>query len=118
LASYVSALVSTLLAALVLERLAPRFQSHGDTAQTLKLVAYASTPVWVGGIVYLVIVLSPLIVVAGLYAIYLFYVGLPYVMKTPPEQVVPFMVVAAIAIVVLSIILRYAITVVGVPAYF
>jgi hypothetical protein len=117
-ASYVSALVSPLLAAFIIERLAPRFASGGDTVQALKLVAYASTPLWVGGVVYLVVVLAPLIVLAALYAIYLFYVGLPYVMKTPPEQVVPFMVVSALAIIVLNIVLRFVISAVGVPSYF
>jgi hypothetical protein len=117
-ATYASALLSALLAALILERLAPRFKSEGHTAQTLKLVAYASTPIWIGGVVYLVLVLSPLIVLAGLYAVYLFYVGLPHVMKTPPEQVVPFMVVAALVILVLNIVLRFLISAVGVPTYF
>jgi hypothetical protein len=104
--SYVTSIVSTVIAALVIERLAPRFSSIGDTAQALKLVAYASTPVWVAGVVYIVIVLSPVVVLAALYAVYLFYVGLPIVMKTPLDKVVPFMVVAAITIVVINIVLR------------
>lgn len=118
IASYVSALVSSLLAAVVIERLAPKFGSRGDTVQALKLVAYASTPLWIGGIVYLIVVLAPLIVVAGLYAIYLFYVGLPYVMKTPVEQVVPFMVVSALVVIVMNIVLRFAVSAIGVPSYF
>lgn len=117
LASYVSALVSVLVAALVVERLAPRFQAQGDTAQALKLVAYASTPFWVGGVVYLVLVLWPLIVIAGLYGIYLFYLGLPPVMRTPHEQVVPFMVIAALAVLVVNIVLRFAIAAIGIPTY-
>src|SRR5688572_15362945 len=39
IAMYVSSLVAPLIAALVLEKLAPRFQSAGNTAQALKLVA-------------------------------------------------------------------------------
>ncbi len=116
-ASYASGLASALLGALVIERLAPKFGSSGDTVQSLKLVAYASTPFWVGGIVYLVLVLSPLIVLAALYGIYLFYVGLPYMMKTPPEQVVPFMVVSALVVIVLNIVLQFAMSAVGVPSY-
>jgi len=117
-ASYVSALVSVIVAAIVIEKLAPKFQSSGDTMQALKLVAYSSTPFWVGGVVYLIVVLSPLIVIAGLYAIYLFYVGLPYLMKTPPEQVVPFMVISALVVIVVNIVLRFFVSAVGVPTYF
>ena len=111
--SYVMSIVSTMLAAVVVERLAPKFSSTGGTAQALKLVAYASTPVWVAGIVYVLIFLSPVVVLAALYAVYLFYVGLPLVMKTPYDQVVPFMVVAAITIVVIHIVLRLVLQVFG-----
>ena len=106
-ASYVSTLVGTLLAAVVLQWLAPRFQSRGTTVDALKLVAYASTPVWLGGILQLLPILVPLLLVALIYAIYLFYVGLPFMLKTPTEQRVPLMVVAALAILVLNIVLNF-----------
>jgi hypothetical protein len=48
--------------------------------------------------------LSALIVVAGLYAIYLFYLGLPAVMHTPADKVVPYMVVCAIVDIVVMLI--------------
>jgi hypothetical protein len=103
---YVSSIVTPLIAALIIERLAPRFGSRGDTAQALKLVAYASTPVWIAGILYATLILSPLVAVAALYAVYLFYVGLTPVLGTPYEQRVPFMVVAALAILVVVIVLN------------
>jgi hypothetical protein len=105
--TYVSSIVMPLIAALVVERVAPRFKSSGDTAQALKLVAYASTPVWLAGILYATIVLSPLVIIAALYGVYLFYVGVSPVLKTPFEQRVPFMVVAAIAVLVVSIVLNF-----------
>lgn len=117
-ASYVSSLVWPLVAALVIERLAPKFGSTADTTRALKLVAYASTPVWVAGALYLLIFLSPLVVLAALYAIYLFYLGLPQLLRTPAEQVVPFMVVSALVIVVVNIVLRFVIGSFGLPSYF
>ena len=116
-AMYVSALVAPFIAALVIEKLAPTFQSSGSTLEALKLVAYASTPVWVAGIFYLVLVLAPLALVAALYAVYLFYLGLPVLMKTPPDKVVPFMVVAALAIIVLNLVLRTIVGMLGLPMY-
>jgi len=117
IAMYVSSLVAPFIAAVVLEKLAPRFQSTGNTAQALKLVAYASTPMWVAGVLYLLFVLAPLTIIAALYAIYLFYLGVPVLMKTPYDKVVPFMVVAALVIVVLNVVLRWIATVFGFPAY-
>src|SRR3954469_12636202 len=58
--SYVSTLASVYIAALIIEKLAPNFDSRGDTVQALKLVAYASTPVWVAGVLHLVPVLTAL----------------------------------------------------------
>ena len=117
LAAYASALVAPFIAALVLEKLAPNFRSSGSTAQALKLVAYASTPVWVAGVFYLVLVLAPLALFAALYAVYLFYLGVPVLMKTPPDKVVPFMVVAALVIIVLNVVLRAIVGMFGLPMY-
>jgi Yip1 domain len=116
-ALYISSLVAPLIAAVVLEKLAPRFQSSGSTAQALKLVAYASTPVWVAGVCYVMLMLAPLVMIATLYAIYLLYLGMPVLMKTPYDKVVPFMVVAALVIVVLNVVLRSIVAVFGFPAY-
>src|SRR6185436_505467 len=79
-------LVGLWLAAIVIEHLAPSFESHGTTIDALKLVVYASTPVWLAGVLFLVPVFSPLIVLAAIYAVYVFYLGLPPVMHTPKEK--------------------------------
>jgi hypothetical protein len=103
--AWVFALVGAWIAASVIEKLAPTFQSKGNTAQALKLVVYSMTPVWVAGVLNLVPALAVLIVIAVLYAVYLFYLGLPPVMSTPPDKVIPYMVVSALVIVVVSIVL-------------
>jgi hypothetical protein len=103
--AFVFALVGAWIAAIVVEKLAPTFQSHGETAQTLKLVVYAMTPVWIAGVLNLVPALAVLGIVAGLYAIYLFYLGLPVLMSTPADKVIPYMVVSALVIIVVSMVL-------------
>lgn len=103
--SWVLALVGAYVAAVIVEKLAPKFQSSGGTAQALKLVVFASTPVWLAGVLSLVPVLSPLAILAALYAIYLFYLGLPRVMHTPAPQVIPYMAVSALVIIVIYVVL-------------
>ena len=103
--AWVLALVGAWIAALVIEKLAPTFQSTGNTAQALKLVVYSMTPIWVAGVLYLVPALGVLVVIAALYAVYLFYLGLAPVMSTPSDKVVPYMLVSALVIIVVSFVL-------------
>lgn len=101
---YVLALVGVYVAAMVIDKLAPNFQSESNPIQALKLVAYASTATWVAGVLNLIPTLSPLGILAGLYGIYLFYLGVIPMMKTPPEKVVPYMVVSAIVVIVVAFV--------------
>jgi hypothetical protein len=102
--SYILTLVSVLVAAFVIEKLAPTFQSRGDLVQALKMVAYASTPVWLAGILSIYPPLTVLMLIAAIYAIYLFYLGLPAVMQTPPDKVIPYMIVSALVILVVWVV--------------
>lgn len=118
--SWVFGLVGCWLAAIIIEKLAPSFGSRGSTAQALKLVVYASTPVWLAGIFYLVPPLAALALIAALYALYLFYIGLTPVMQTPADKVIPYMVVSAVVVVVVMICVGFftsAITGVGRMAF-
>ena len=110
---WVMGLVGAYIAAIVVEKLAPTFNSRGSTVQALKLVVYASTPVWVAGVLNLVPALTPLTIIAALYAIYLFYFGLPVLMSTPADKVIPYMLVAALVIIVVSIVLGVVTSTIG-----
>lgn len=104
--NYVSTIVGVFVAAFVIQQLAPTFGSQGDTAQALKLVAYSYTPMWIAGVLYLIIFLAPIAIVAVLYGVYLFYIGLPVVMKTPSDKIIPYMLVSAVVIIVVQLVLR------------
>ena len=69
----------------------------------LKLVACSSTPVEIAGVLILVPGLASL--VGLLYAIYLLCLGPATVLRTPSDQVAPFVVVSALALLVINIIL-------------
>jgi hypothetical protein len=114
---FIQGLVAPIVVAIVVEQLAPKFKSRASTVDALKLVAYASTPMWVGGAIYVLLYLVALIIVPALYAVYLFYIGLTPILKTPADSVVPFMVVAAITLVVVNIFLRSLLWIFGLPYY-
>ena len=100
--SYVLTLASVYVCALIIDKLAPTFDSTPNLIQALKLVAYAMTPAWVAGVANVIPFLGVLVaLVGGLYSIYVFYLGLPVMMKTPEAKVVPYMAVSALVIIVL-----------------
>ena len=104
IASYVLGLVGVYIGAFVIQKLAPTFQSEANFLQALKLVAYGSTPMWIAGVFNLIPPLAILTILASLYGIYLFYLGVTPMMKTPSDKVIPFMIVSAIVIIVVSIV--------------
>ena len=75
---------------LVVDYLAPTFLGTSDPLKALKLVAYSATAAMVSGILMLLPALTPLAVIGGLYSLYLFYIGVPVLMKCPQEKQLPY----------------------------
>ncbi|HEU4517681.1 MAG TPA: Yip1 family protein [Steroidobacteraceae bacterium] len=103
---YVAGLVGIYLWSLIINALAPTFGGQKDSVQALKTAAYAATAAWVGSIGQLVPWLGWLIgIAAGIYSIYLLYLGLPHTMKAPADRAAGYTAVAIIVAIVLSWIL-------------
>jgi len=103
--SYVLGLVGVYVAALVIAKLGPTFQSESDVAQALKLVAYSWTPGWLAGVLSLIPALAILSLLAALYGLYLMYLGIGPLMKTPAEKKIPYLVVSIIVLLVLFFVM-------------
>lgn len=97
-------LIGTYVAAFIISKLGPTFASISDDRQALKLVAYSYTPLWVAGVLNIVPFLGILALLAWFYSIYVFYLGVPVMMKTPADKVIPYMVVSAVVMIVVSIV--------------
>ncbi len=116
--AWLFALGGLYVAALVVDRLAPTFKSTRGIVPALKLVVYASTPVWIVGVLNLFPVFVPLTLLGALYGAYLFSVGLPPVAHTPADQVVPYVFVATLITIVVFLVLGLAAgAIVGVGGY-
>ena len=99
--SYALTLASVYVCAIVIDKLAPTFDSTPNMIQALKLVAYAMTPAWVAGAANILPIIGWLVALAGgLYSIYVFYLGIPVMMKTPSAKVIPYMAVSALIMIV------------------
>jgi hypothetical protein len=96
---FVAALVEVYVLALIIDALAPKFGGEKNFSQALKISAYSFTPALVGGVLRIVPALGVLALLASLYGVYLLYLGLPRLMKAPPEKAVNYtLVVVACAI--------------------
>jgi hypothetical protein len=103
--TYVLTLAGTYVLALIIDALAPTFNGQRSQIQALKLAAYSFTAGWVAGIFALVPVLG-FLAVLGLYSLYLLYLGLPVLMKTPRDKALIYTAVVIIAAIVLWLVVE------------
>jgi hypothetical protein len=82
---YVLSLPLLFAVAFVLSSLAPHFEGRSNDARALALTAYSYTPAWLASIFGLVPGLRWLDIL-GLYGLYVFYHGLPRMLKCPKDH--------------------------------
>lgn len=84
---FVSGLFGVFVVGLIINALAPTFSALRDQRQTLKVAAYSLTPALLSSVLALSPILATLLQLsAGLYGIYVLWVGLPVVMHSPQEK--------------------------------
>lgn len=103
--SIVAAVIGVFVCAYITNALAPSFDSQKSDAQALKLAAYSFTPAWIAGILQIIPALGVLAIVGGLYGIYLLYLGLPVLMRTPPDKAIGYTAIIVIATVVVTFVI-------------
>ncbi|HNS17944.1 MAG TPA: Yip1 family protein [Bacteroidales bacterium] len=122
LASGIISLITTILAvyvaALIIDLLAPSFKSEKNFGRSMQLVGYSMTPMWVAGILYLIPVLGIVASLLGLYGIYLMYLGLGDIKKTPEDNKVGYLVVSAIVAIVVMWIISAVLMVIAGSVFF
>lgn len=105
--SYVLSLVGLYIVALIADALAPSFGSSKNITNAFKAVCFSMTPAWVAGVLYIFPPLSVLVIIAGLYGIYLFYLGLPLLMETPKEKALGYVIVVIVVTIVIYIVIGF-----------
>lgn len=103
---YALALGAVYLLALVINFFAQRFDAPEDFMAALKLAAFAPAPGWAAGVFNIIPSLWIIGVLLSLYGLYLIYVGLPILMRPPPEKFPTYLVVVVMAAILLVAVLR------------
>ena len=103
--AFVMAVVGVFVLSLIINALAPTFGGEKNSTQALKVAVYSYTPAWVAGVLQILPALSFFGLLAGLYGLYLLYLGLPQLMKAPPEKAVGYTAVVVVCAIVLGIVI-------------
>jgi hypothetical protein len=103
---YIMTLIGVYVLAIIIDKLAPTFNGTSSMIQALKVAAYASTASWVAAIFGILPALS-ILSILGVYSLYLLYLGLPVLMKSPPEKSLSYTVVVILCAIVLFMVVGY-----------
>jgi hypothetical protein len=92
----------------VVNGLAKTFGGVQDHTQAMKVAAYAPTASWVAGAAMILPQLWIVALLGGLYSLYLLYLGLPKLMKTPAERKLPYFAAVVAVAILASIVIGIA----------
>ncbi|HVG17116.1 MAG TPA: Yip1 family protein [Chitinophagaceae bacterium] len=106
----ISAIVSVYVSAFVIDALAPNFGSEKNLARSVQLVAYSFTPAWIGGMLSIFPALAFLGGLFALYGLYLLYLGMPKLKRTPTDKQTTYFIVSLVAIIVVYLVIGWILT--------
>ena len=99
---YLMTFVVVYAIAVIIDGLAPTFSAAKNQQNAMKLAVYSLTPAWLAGVFALVPGLGFLRLVALLYSAYIFWLGLPILMKPSPDKAAPYALATIACAIVLS----------------
>ena len=114
----IQTVVSLFVTAFIVDALAPSFGSEKNMGRSLQLVAYGSTPTLVAGLFQILPFLATIILfAAGIYALYLWYLGLTPVKKTPEDKRVTYIIVCIVVLIVVWMVIGWILGMILYPAF-
>lgn len=101
---FVMAFVGIFIISILIDLLAPTFGGQKNSAQAMKVAVYSYTPGWLAGALQFLPMTSILTIIGGLYGIYLLYLGLPRLMKSPEDKAIGYTAVVVVCAIVVSVV--------------
>lgn len=105
LQAFLSPFISIYIVSWVISKLAPRFDCEVNINEAAKLVAYAYTPALISGVFYLFPSLSIIVLLGGIYSLYILYQGFQTITGVSDSNKTNYMVISIIASIVISFII-------------
>lgn len=109
--AFITNVVGYYLAVIIIDLLAPSFGSEKNMGKSAQLVAYSGTPSYVAGLLSFIPVIGALLKFAAwAYGIYLMYLGIGPLKKTPEDKKIVYMLVAFIIMIAINLIMAAILT--------
>ena len=102
--SFVGAIVAVFVVSLIINALAPSFGAEKNSAMAMKVAAYSYTPALAAGVLRVLPALGTLVILAALYGLYLLYLGLQSLMKSPQDKAVGYTAVVVVCAIVCAFV--------------
>jgi hypothetical protein len=93
------------ITAIIINMLAEGFGSVKNFNKAFALVVYSYTPMCIAGVLYMIPSLGIVVSLAGLYGLYIMYIGLQPMMKTQAEKTQSYFIVSLICTIAVTAIL-------------
>ena len=104
--AFIASVVSYYVSVIIIDMLAPSFGSEKNMGKSAQLVGYSGTPSYVAALLSFIPVVGMIVWLAALaYGIYLMYLGIGPLKKTPEDKKIVYMVVAFLIMIVLYLVL-------------
>jgi hypothetical protein len=114
---YLLTFVVIYIVAWIIDLLAPTFGGQKNFPNALKVAVYSYTPSWLCGI-FLLIPRLAFLTILGLYGVYLLWLGLPPLMRSPPEKSILYTISIIVCAIILSIVIALVVGgLIGVRAF-
>jgi hypothetical protein len=114
LVSFALGLLGLYLVGWVIDMLAPTFSGQRDRRQAVKTAAYAFTPGAIGAVFVLLGGLGSLLrLAAAIWGIYLLYLGLPVLMRSPREKAAGYTAAVIVCVILLFVVFGIIMSVVN-----
>ena len=104
--AFISSVIAYYVTVIIVDMLAPSFGSEKNMGKSAQLVAYSGTPSYVGVLLSFIPVIGWIVSLAAwAYGVYIMYLGIGLLKKTPEDKKVVYMIVAFLIMIVLYFIL-------------
>lgn len=103
---FVAQVVAYYITVILVDMLAPSFGSEKDMNKSAQLVAYSFTPSFIAGILSFIPILGALISLAAwVYGVYIMYLGMAPLKKTPEDKKVVYLVVVYVILIAIYFVI-------------
>ena len=116
--SILMAVVFVFVLGFIIDALAPTFGGQKNMLSAQKLAAYSYTPAWLAAVLTIIPYIGGILAIIGaLYGLYLLYVGLPRLMRNPPEKSAGYTALVVVSAIVVAVIIGIIGGLLTAPAY-